>query len=62
MSDCSGAELGLPGHGTYLLFSSLQVVKEIMQEICEQLGAGEPEEMQEFALFAIRSANNNNGK
>uniref|UniRef100_U3ITY7 Uncharacterized protein n=1 Tax=Anas platyrhynchos platyrhynchos TaxID=8840 RepID=U3ITY7_ANAPP len=55
MSDCSGAELGLPGHGTYLLFSSLQVVKEIMQEICEQLGAGEPEEMQEFALFAIRS-------
>uniref|UniRef100_A0A8B9CJG2 Myosin XVB n=1 Tax=Anser brachyrhynchus TaxID=132585 RepID=A0A8B9CJG2_9AVES len=56
MSNCSGAKLGLPGHGTYLLFSSLQVVKELMQEICEQMGAGEPEEMQEFALFAIRSA------
>uniref|UniRef100_A0A8C3GNP5 MyTH4 domain-containing protein n=1 Tax=Cairina moschata TaxID=8855 RepID=A0A8C3GNP5_CAIMO len=55
MSNCSGTELGLPGHSTYLLFSSLQVVKELMQEICEQLGAGEPEEMQEFALFAIRS-------
>uniref|UniRef100_A0A8C2YHG8 MyTH4 domain-containing protein n=1 Tax=Coturnix japonica TaxID=93934 RepID=A0A8C2YHG8_COTJA len=31
------------------------VAKELLQEICEQMGAGEQEEMQEFALFAIRN-------
>uniref|UniRef100_G1N0C2 MyTH4 domain-containing protein n=1 Tax=Meleagris gallopavo TaxID=9103 RepID=G1N0C2_MELGA len=47
----------LPGCSIYLLLSSLQVAKELLQEICEQMGAGEQEEMQEFALFAIRSTN-----
>uniref|UniRef100_A0A8C9L1Z9 MyTH4 domain-containing protein n=1 Tax=Pavo cristatus TaxID=9049 RepID=A0A8C9L1Z9_PAVCR len=45
----------LPGCSIYLLLSSLQVAKELLQEICEQMGAGEQEEMQEFALFAIRN-------
>ncbi|POI21324.1 hypothetical protein CIB84_014929 [Bambusicola thoracicus] len=38
------------------------VAKELLQEICEQMGAGEQEEMQEFALFAIRKASDKNGK
>lgn len=62
MSNCSGAALGLCGQGTYLLLSSLQVAKELLQEICEQMGAGEQEEIQEFVLFAIRSDSNNIGK
>lgn len=61
-STCSGAELSLPGCSIYLLLSSLQVAKELLQEICEQMGAGEQEEMQEFALFAIRKASDKNGK
>lgn len=62
MFNCSGAALGLPGHSTYLLLSLLQVAKELLQEICEQMGAGEQEEIQEFVLFAIRSDGNNLGK
>uniref|UniRef100_A0A669QD59 MyTH4 domain-containing protein n=1 Tax=Phasianus colchicus TaxID=9054 RepID=A0A669QD59_PHACC len=54
-STCSGAELSFPGCSIYLLLSSLQVARELLQEICEQMGAGEQEEMQEFALFAIRN-------
>lgn len=61
-STCSGAELSLPGCSIYLLLSSLQVAKELVQEICEQMGAGEQEEIQEFALFAIRSTSDKNGK
>ena len=38
------------------------VAKELLQEICEQMGAGEQEEMQEFALFAIRKASDKNDK
>uniref|UniRef100_A0A8D0FGN2 MyTH4 domain-containing protein n=1 Tax=Strix occidentalis caurina TaxID=311401 RepID=A0A8D0FGN2_STROC len=55
MSNCSGAALALPGLGIYLLLPLLQVAKELLQEICEQMGAGEQEEIQEFALFAIRN-------
>lgn len=56
--NCSGAALGSTGHGIYLLLSLLQVAKELLQEICEQMGAGEQEEIQEFVLFAIRSDKN----
>ncbi|XP_015735205.1 myosin XVB isoform X3 [Coturnix japonica] len=38
------------------------VAKELLQEICEQMGAGEQEEMQEFALFAIRSTSDKDDK
>lgn len=62
MSNCSGAALGLPGHGTYLFLSLLQVAKELLQEICEQMGVGEQEEIQEFVLFAIRSDSDDLGK
>nr|XP_047920128.1 myosin XVB [Anser cygnoides]XP_047920129.1 myosin XVB [Anser cygnoides] len=56
-------EISMPGGVEYIArIRTFTVVKELMQEICEQMGAGEPEEMQEFALFAIRSASNNNGK
>ncbi|XP_008947752.1 PREDICTED: unconventional myosin-XV [Merops nubicus] len=41
---------------------ALLVAKELLQEICEQMGAGEQEEIQEFVLLAIRSDNNNHGK
>lgn len=62
MFNCSGAALGLSGHDTYLLLSLLQVGKELLQEICEQMGAGEQEEREEFVLFAIRNDSNNLGK
>uniref|UniRef100_A0A8C6JJF0 Uncharacterized protein n=1 Tax=Melopsittacus undulatus TaxID=13146 RepID=A0A8C6JJF0_MELUD len=52
MSNCSGAAFGLPSHRTFLLLSLFQVAKELLQEICEQMGAGEQEEIQEFVLFA----------
>ncbi|XP_009878223.1 PREDICTED: unconventional myosin-XVB-like [Charadrius vociferus] len=38
---------------------ALLVGKELLQEICEQMGAGEPEEIEEFVLFAIRNDSNN---
>jgi len=62
MPSCSGAASGLPGHDIYLLLSLLQVAKELLQEICEQMGAGEQEEIQEFVLFAIRSDSDHLGK
>lgn len=62
VSNCPEAALGLPGHSIYLLLSLLQVAKELLQEICEQMGAGEQEEIQEFVLLAIRSEGNNPGK
>uniref|UniRef100_A0A8B9GDQ5 Myosin XVB n=1 Tax=Amazona collaria TaxID=241587 RepID=A0A8B9GDQ5_9PSIT len=39
-------------HRIFLLLSLFQVAKELLQEICEQMGADEQEEIQEFALFA----------
>lgn len=62
MSNCPEAALDLPGHSIYLLLSLLQVAKELLQEICEQMGAGEQEEIQEFVLLAIRSESDNLGK
>lgn len=48
--------------GFFLLLSLFQVAKELLQEICEQMGAGEQEEIEEFVLFASRSNNSNLGK
>ncbi|XP_061222898.1 myosin XVB isoform X2 [Neopsephotus bourkii] len=53
----------LPGGVEYLTrIKTFTVAKELLQEICEQMGAGEQEEIQEFVLFASRSDNNNLGK
>ncbi|XP_057279914.1 myosin XVB [Pezoporus wallicus] len=50
----------LPGGVEYLTrIKTFTVAKELLQEICEQMGAGEQEEIQEFVLFASRSDNNN---
>ncbi|KFW09994.1 Unconventional myosin-XV, partial [Fulmarus glacialis] len=48
----------MPGGVEYLTrIKTFTVAKELLQEICEQMGAGEQEEIQEFVLFAIRSDN-----
>ncbi|KFP90289.1 Unconventional myosin-XV, partial [Apaloderma vittatum] len=53
----------MPGEVEYLTrIKAFTVAKELLQEICEQMGAHEQEEMQEFVLFAIRSSSNNLGK
>ncbi|KFQ17292.1 Unconventional myosin-XV, partial [Merops nubicus] len=53
----------MPGGVEYLTrIKTFTVAKELLQEICEQMGAGEQEEIQEFVLLAIRSDNNNHGK
>ncbi|KAM7089285.1 myosin XVB [Ciconia maguari] len=50
----------MPGGVEYLTrIKTFTVAKEVLQEICEQMGAGEQEEMQEFVLFAIRSDSDN---
>ncbi|XP_076210005.1 myosin XVB isoform X2 [Aptenodytes patagonicus] len=50
----------MPGGMEYLTrVKTFTVAKELLQEICEQMGAGEQEEIQEFVLFAIRSDSNN---
>uniref|UniRef100_A0A803VY18 MyTH4 domain-containing protein n=1 Tax=Ficedula albicollis TaxID=59894 RepID=A0A803VY18_FICAL len=46
---------GLPTHGIKFLLSLLQVAKELLQEICEQMGIGEQQEIEDFVLFAVRS-------
>ncbi|KFW09177.1 Unconventional myosin-XV, partial [Eurypyga helias] len=38
------------------------VAKELLQEICEQMGASEQEEIEEFVLFAIRIHSDNGNK
>ncbi|XP_068770245.1 myosin XVB [Struthio camelus] len=46
-----------PGGMEFLTrIKTFTVAREILQEICEQMGAGEQEEIREFALFAIRRA------
>ncbi|KFO84812.1 Unconventional myosin-XV, partial [Buceros rhinoceros silvestris] len=46
----------MPGGVEYLTrIKTFAVAKELLQEICEQMGAGEQEEIQEFVLFAIRN-------
>ncbi|KGL86087.1 Unconventional myosin-XV, partial [Charadrius vociferus] len=53
----------MPGGVEYLTrIKTFTVGKELLQEICEQMGAGEPEEIEEFVLFAIRNDSNNLGK
>ncbi|KFQ04205.1 Unconventional myosin-XV, partial [Leptosomus discolor] len=53
----------MPGGMEYLTrIKTFTVAKELLQEICEQMGASEQEEIQEFVLFAIRSDSNNLGK
>ncbi|KFO78481.1 Unconventional myosin-XV, partial [Cuculus canorus] len=48
----------LPGDIEYLTrIQTFTVAKELLQEICEQMGAGEQEEIQDFVLFATRSNN-----
>ncbi|XP_030361648.1 myosin XVB isoform X2 [Strigops habroptila] len=50
----------LPGGLEYLTrIKTFTVAKELLQEICEQMGAGEQEEIEEFVLFATRSDSNN---
>ncbi|XP_069655172.1 myosin XVB [Haliaeetus albicilla] len=50
----------MPGGVEYLTrIKTFTVAKELLQEICEQMGAGEQEEIQEFVLFAIKSDSNN---
>lgn len=56
-------EILMPGGMEYLTrVKTFTVAKELLQEICEQMGAGEQEEIQEFVLFAIRSDSNNPDK
>ncbi|XP_059684367.1 myosin XVB [Gavia stellata] len=50
----------MPGGIEYLTrIKTFTVAKELLQEICEQMGAGKQEEIEEFVLFAIRSDSNN---
>ncbi|NXT55221.1 MYO15 protein, partial [Pluvianellus socialis] len=45
-----------PGGVEYLTrIKTFTIAKEILQEICEQMGATEQEEIQDFVLFAIRN-------
>ncbi|KFZ68022.1 Unconventional myosin-XV, partial [Podiceps cristatus] len=49
----------MPGGVEYLTrVKTFTVAKELLQEICEQMGAGEQEEISEFVLLAIRNNNN----
>uniref|UniRef100_A0A8C3J0S4 MyTH4 domain-containing protein n=2 Tax=Calidris pygmaea TaxID=425635 RepID=A0A8C3J0S4_9CHAR len=49
----------MPGGMEYLTrIKTFTVAKEVLQEICEKMGAGDQEEMEEFVLFAIRNNNN----
>ncbi|XP_068889012.1 myosin XVB [Aphelocoma coerulescens] len=46
----------MPGGMEYLTkIRTFTVAKELLQEICEQMGIGEQQEIQDFVLFAIRS-------
>ncbi|KFV06084.1 Unconventional myosin-XV, partial [Tauraco erythrolophus] len=50
----------MPGGMEYFTrIKAFTISKELLQEICEHMGAGEQEEIEEFVLFAIRSDNNN---
>ncbi|NXC05635.1 MYO15 protein, partial [Orthonyx spaldingii] len=46
----------MPGGMEYLTrIRTFTVAKELLQEICEQMGIGEQQEIQDFVLFAVRS-------
>ncbi|XP_041265307.1 myosin XVB [Onychostruthus taczanowskii] len=53
----------MPGGMEYLTrIRTFTVAKELLQEICEQMGIGEQQETQDFVLFAIRNDDKNLGK
>ncbi|XP_051653751.1 unconventional myosin-XVB-like [Manacus candei] len=53
----------MPGGMEYLTrIRTFTVAKELLQEICEQMGVVEQEEIQDFFLFAIRTDKKNLGK
>uniref|UniRef100_A0A8U7MWM7 Uncharacterized protein n=1 Tax=Corvus moneduloides TaxID=1196302 RepID=A0A8U7MWM7_CORMO len=53
----------MPGGMEYLTkIRTFTVAKELLQEICEQMGIGEQQEIQDFVLFAVRSDDKNLGK
>ncbi|NXJ19157.1 MYO15 protein, partial [Dicrurus megarhynchus] len=53
----------MPGGMEYLTrIRTFTVAKELLQEICEQMGIGEQQEIQDFVLFAIRREDKNLGK
>ncbi|XP_054027080.1 myosin XVB [Dryobates pubescens] len=53
----------MPGGVEYITkIQTFTVAKELLQEICEKMGAGEQEEIQEFVLIASRSNGNNLGR
>ncbi|XP_066056858.1 myosin XVB [Chamaea fasciata] len=53
----------MPGGIEYLTrIRTFTVAKELLQEICEQMGVGEQQEIQDFVLFAVRSDDKNLGK
>ncbi|XP_068007620.1 myosin XVB [Melanerpes formicivorus] len=53
----------MPGGVEYITkIQTFTVAKELLQEICEKMGAGDHEEIQDFVLIASRSNSNNLGK
>ncbi|NXY35536.1 MYO15 protein, partial [Pomatorhinus ruficollis] len=53
----------MPGGMEYLTrIRTFTVAKELLQEICEQMGIGEQQEIEDFVLFAVRSDDKNLGK
>ncbi|TRZ19692.1 hypothetical protein HGM15179_007425 [Zosterops borbonicus] len=53
----------MPGGMEYLTrIRTFTVAKELLQEICEQMGIGEQQEIQDFVLVAVRSDDKNLGK
>ncbi|XP_014744616.1 PREDICTED: unconventional myosin-XVB-like, partial [Sturnus vulgaris] len=53
----------MPGGVEYLTrIRTFTVAKELLQEICEQMGISEQQEIQDFVLFAVRSGDKNLGK
>ncbi|KAI1232354.1 Unconventional myosin-XV, partial [Lamprotornis superbus] len=53
----------MPGGVEYLTrIRTFTVAKELLQEICEQMGISEQQEIQDFVLFAVRSDDKNLSK
>ncbi|XP_063265365.1 myosin XVB isoform X2 [Prinia subflava] len=56
-------EVLMPGGREYCTrIRTFTVAKELLQEICEQMGIGEQQEIQDFVLFAVRNNDKNLGK
>ncbi|KAL2297686.1 hypothetical protein Nmel_016240 [Mimus melanotis] len=53
----------MPGGVEYVTrIRTFTVAKELLQEICEQMGISEQQEIQDFVLFAVRSEDKNLGR